>query len=419
MTTSHSCIEGLPRNCGAKSPYDPAWSSSQKTFVMYFEAIGFNPSQLPAHTEALRTEVRDFIAAERGAGRLDRPDHVGMRVDLAFSRRVGERGWIGMTWPREYGGHERSALDRYVVTEELLAAGAPVRAHWVTDRQTGPVLLRFGSEAQKRDYLPRIARGECFFAIGLSEPDTGSDLAALTTRATRVPGGWRVTGSKMWTSNIHHAHYVVTLCRTSPLEEDRHKGMSQLIIPVPSPGLTIRPIINLAGEHDFNEVHLDDVFVPEANLLGDLDRGWWQASAELAYERSGPERWLSAFRLLAELNEALGPSPSRHASAAMGRLFAHLLALRQMSVAVGGMLEAGADPNLQAAIVKDRGTCFEQELVQVARELIASEGIDAHRGAGLVGRLLDHAQLWTVAFTIRGGAKEIMRGIIARGLGMR
>ncbi len=386
---------------------------------MSISEFRFEPAHFPASLESLRQEIREFLAEERASGRFPRPDRVSMYVDKAFTLRMGERGWIGMTWPKQYGGHERTALERYAVTEELLAAGAPVRGHWVTDRQTGPVLLKFGTEEQKLEYLPRIARGEVFFSIGLSEPDSGSDLASLRTKAVKVAGGWKLSGTKLWNSNSHHAKYVIVLCRTSPATEDRHHGFSQLIVELSSPGVTLRPIINLPNEHDFNELVLDEVFVPEKNLLGDVDQGWHQASTELAYERSGPERWLSAFRLLAELNEALGSKASAATMAAMGRLFAHLLTLRQMSMSIAMTLETGRAPNLEAAIVKDLGTCFEQEMVTVARDIAQTEGLPAQQRGRLVQDLLDHAQLWTIAFTIRGGAKEIMRGVIARGLGLR
>ncbi len=324
-----------------------------------------------------------------------------------------------MTWPRKYGGQERTALERYAVTEELLAAGAPVRAHWVPDRQTGPVLLQFGTEEQKLKYLPAIAKGECIFSIGLSEPDSGSDLASLRTRATRVEGGWTISGTKLWNSNSHNAQFMLALCRTEPPGEDRHRGISQLIVDLAAPGVKIQPIINLAGEHDFNEVVLDGVFVPDKDVVGEIGNGWHQVSTELAYERSGPERWLSAFRLLAELTEALRKNASATASRQLGQFFAHLLALRQMSLSIAVTLQSGRAPNLEAAIVKDLGTCFEQEMVRVARDLIYSEGIDIHDRERLLGEVLDHAQLWSIAYTIRGGAKEIMRGVIARGLGLR
>jgi alkylation response protein AidB-like acyl-CoA dehydrogenase len=341
-----------------------------------------------------------------------------MRFSAEFTRHLGAAGFIGMTWPKEYGGAERSAFDRYIVTEELLAVGAPVRGHWVSDRQTGPVLLKFGTPEQKRKYLPAMARGEHFFALGLSEPDAGSDLSAMRTKADKVEGGWLVSGTKVWTTNAHNSQSLLVFCRTSPPTEDRHHGFSQLIVPIPTPGLTIRPIINIAGEHDFNEITLDNVFVPEENLVGTLGNGWGQVNAELAYERSGPERWMSAYRLLAELSAVRPKNRSDAWDSALGRLYSHLLTLRQMSISVAAMLEAGQSPMLEAAIVKDLGTCFEQDLVQVAADLVHVEGLTAEDAPNLF-EVLGHGRMWSVAFTIRGGAKEIMRGVVARGMGLR
>ncbi|GAA4336198.1 acyl-CoA dehydrogenase family protein [Pigmentiphaga soli] len=379
----------------------------------------FTPPVFPGHIESLREEVRAFLAEERASGALPRPNYVSMLVSLPFTKKLAERGWIGMTWPAEYGGHERTALERYAVTEELLAACAPIRAHWVADRQSAAVLLRFGTEEQKRKYLPRIAAGDWFFTPGLSEPDAGSDLASLRTSATKVEGGWRVQGTKIWNSNSHVAQYTLLLCRTEPAGEDRHHGLSRFIVDLSSPGIQIRPIINLAGEHDFNQLYFDDVFVPDENVVGELGNGWNQATTELAYERSGPERWMSSFRLLAELTEALGEDASPSACRELGALLAEMLALRQMSMSIAVMLEQGRAPNQEAAIVKDLGTCFEQAMVAKARDLIHEEGIELHGGARRLGEVLDNAQAWSICYTIRGGAKEIMRGVIARGLGLR
>ncbi|HTE14345.1 MAG TPA: acyl-CoA dehydrogenase family protein [Burkholderiales bacterium] len=379
----------------------------------------FPPARFPASIADLRDEVREFLSQERSSGALSRPNSVSLLVSLDFTRKLAEHGWIGMTWARQYGGHERTALERYAVTEELLAACAPVRAHWVADRQTAGVLLRFGTEAQKVKYLPMIARGEWYFTPGLSEPDSGSDLASLRARAVRVEGGWKISGTKTWNSNSHVAQYTLILCRTSPAGEDRHHGLSRFILNLSSPGVTIRPIINLAGEHDFNELTFDEVFVGDEDVVGEIGKGWSQATIELAYERSGPERWMSAFRLLAELIEALGKTPSTSACQQLGQLLAQLLTLRQMSMSIAVALQDGRTPSLEAAIVKDLGTCFEQELVRIARDLIHSEGIDIWGSARLLGEVLDSAQLWSICYTIRGGTKEIMRGVIARGLGLR
>jgi alkylation response protein AidB-like acyl-CoA dehydrogenase len=178
-----------------------------------FQGLTFEAVELPANTRALRDEVRAFLAEAMDPDELPNSDF-NTGDSLAFSAALGGRGWIGMTWPEVYGGGGRSFLERYVVTEELLAAGAPVWAHWIADRQTGPLLLKFGTEEQCQRFLPPITRGECFFSIGLSEPNTGSDLASIRTSAKPVSGGWLLNGSKIWTSGAHMNHYVLTLVRT-------------------------------------------------------------------------------------------------------------------------------------------------------------------------------------------------------------
>jgi len=381
---------------------------------MSIPSIAFPIAVLPPEAERLRGEVRRFLDEQRRA-RAFEPCLGGWgEFSPEFSRAMGARGWIGMTWPERYGGHARTAFERYVVTEEMLAAGAPTRAHWIADRQSGPTLLRFGTEEQKATYLPRIARGECYFCIGMSEPDSGSDLASIRTRARQVQGGWEVEGRKIWTSNAHRSHMMILFVRTAPREEDRHGGVSQFLIDLASPGITVRPIDNLAGEHDFNEVTFDAVFVPDSMVIGTIGNGWNQVTSELAFERSGPERWLSTYRTLKELANTLGPKPGAKEAEALGRLVAHLWTLRTMSMSVAGMLQQGEAPNLAAAIVKDLGTQFEQEIPEVARKLVPAPA----RGDAFAAAL-DYAVLWSPAFTLRGGTKEILRGIIARGLGLR
>jgi acyl-CoA dehydrogenase len=375
---------------------------------------------LPGELGELRRQVRRFVAEERAAGRLAYPDKVGLGFSPEVSRRIAAQGWIGMTWPRRYGGHERSALERYVVTEELLAAGVPVGAHWITDRQSGPVLLKFGTEEQRQEWLPKIVRAEVAFCIGMSEPDSGSDLASLRTSGERVPGGWRVNGSKLWTTNAHRVHCMIALIRTERADErNRQAGLTQVLIALDSPGVTVRPIMSMVGAQDFNEVHFENVFVPDARVVGEPGNGWNQVSAELAYERSGPERWLSSFRLLAELVQALGPTPSDAASLELGRLFGQLMAVRQISLSIASMLEAGGTPNLEASIAKDLGTRLEQDIVRTARNVVHQEGLLDNGDLPALRKLLASAQRYAPAFTIRGGTGEILRGVIARGLGLR
>ena len=387
---------------------------------------------LPAGAAELRSQVRGFLSTERTAGRfVPACDAWLSGWDESFSRRLADHGWVGMTIPREYGGQGRSALERYVVVEELLAAGAPVAAHWVSDRQVGPNLLRYGSEPLKQRYLPAIAQGTCYFAIGLSEPDAGSDLAAVRTTGTRADGGWTVSGTKIWTSGAHRAHALIALLRTGPPDgRQRHVGLSQLLIELDQPGVTIRPIISMTGEHHFNEVVFDAVFVPDEQVVGTIGDGWAQVTSELAYERSGPERLLSTFVLLdtlvGELAARSGDSGSGDlgsgdlgSAGAVGRVVARLWACRQMSLAVAGALAAGEAPEIAAALVKDVGTRLESEIIEVARMLTATLRVEPDpEGSGMAG-LLAQAILHAPGFTLRGGTNEILRGIVARGLALR
>jgi alkylation response protein AidB-like acyl-CoA dehydrogenase len=323
-----------------------------------------------------------------------------------------------MTWPKKYGGQDRSFLERYVVTEELLAAGAPVGAHWVADRQSGPLMLRFGTEEQRQAILPRITRGECFFSIGMSEPDSGSDLASIRTKAVPVEGGFALDGRKIWTSSAHKTHYMIALCRTGPAsEKDRHQGLSQLVVDLKSPGISIRPIKNLAGAEHFNEVLFENVFIPKGMMVGAPGDGWKQVTSELGYERSGPERFLSTFRLLAEFVRRAGPTPDEREAEAIGRFVAQLATLRRMSLSVAGMLQKGEQVNLEAAVVKDLGTNLEREIPEIVR-LVAKRGRSPNQ-ADLMEEALAAGVLNAPSFTIRGGTREILRGIVARGLGLR
>ena len=377
------------------------------------------PVALGAEHDTLRREVRGFLTDEIATGGFT--PHCDQWLggwDAAFSRRLGERGWIGMAFPAEFGGSAAGALARFVVTEELLAAGAPVAAHWIADRQSGPSLLRFGTDEQKRAFLPRVARGECFFAAGMSEPDTGSDLASVRTRARRVEGGWRLSGTKVWTSGAHHAHVLIALARSAPRTADRHAGLSQFVIELPDPDVHVRPIRLLTGEHHFNEVVLDDVFVPDHRVLGEPGSGWHQVTSELAMERSGPERILSTFPLLAVAAGRLAQSADRAATARLGAVTARIWALRQMSLAVAGRLEAGAAPAVEAAAVKDLGTRFESVVVDTVRLMFAGVRPDIRSDEPLA-RMLAESILHSPGFTLRGGTNEILRGVVARELGVR
>lgn len=375
--------------------------------------------RVPPEAEAQRAEVRDFLR-EALAGRT--PVHRAdswMGFDAGFSRKLGARGWIGMSLPRRYGGSEAGHFARYVVIEELLAAGAPVSAHWIADRQSGPLILRFGTDSQRDRHLGPICRGESYFCIGMSEPGSGSDLASIRTRARRDAAGqgWVLNGQKVWTTNAHRSHFMIALVRTADPTVARHEGMSQFIIDLKAPGVTIRPIRDLTGSEHFNEVFFDDVELGPDALVGTEGKGWDQVSAELAFERSGPERFLSSIALLHTLIDAIGPTPDALQARDVGRLTARLIGLRTMSLSVTAQLVAGQNPALAASCVKDLGNSFEQEIPDLAQLLL--DAAPATRGGSQHARVLAQLVQMAPSFSLRGGTREIQRGIIARGLGLR
>ena len=378
--------------------------------------LNFPPAALPVSTEQLRTDLRTFLAHEIAAGSfVPRCDTWLSMHDPVFSKKLGAAGFLGLPWPKQYGGHERTALDRFVVVEELLAHGAPIAAHWVGDRQSGPSILKHGSEQAKQELVPGMAAGEIFFSIGMSEPDSGSDLASIRSTATKTDGGWLINGTKVWTSQAHNNHYFIVLVRTTPMGDSgaKHRGMSQFVMSLKTAGVQVRPIRLLSGHHHFNEVVMTDVFVPDHYLLGEEGNGWNQVIGELAFERSGPERYLSTFPLLTALIDAVGPTPSDEAAAQIGMLVTRLTALRRLCISVAVSLTQGGLPVTEAALVKDMGTRLESEIGEVARQLVPP-------GRNPVfDQLVADAILSAPGFTLRGGTNEILRGIVARELGVR
>ncbi|WP_294357111.1 acyl-CoA dehydrogenase family protein [uncultured Sphingomonas sp.] len=368
----------------------------------------------PESAAALRAEVRALVAAHVDGSDPRRLANSWAVPDPEFSRTLGAAGLIGMTWPRAYGGHERSSIERYVVLEELLAAGAPVGAHWIADRQTGALLIRYGTEEARERWVPGMSRGEIYACIGLSEPNAGSDLASVRATARRDGDDWILDGQKVWTTNAHHAHVMIALMRTEEGSE-RNAGLSQFLVPMDAPGVSIRPIIDLTGGHDFNEVFFDGVRLPASALVGVEGDGWRQVTAELSLERSGPERYLSSTTLLTALIRRAGAHPDAAVRALIGRLAAETWTLRLMSASIAVKIARGEDPALEATMVKDLGNSFEQavpELIQAAIEVDPA-------GPDPLGLMLGHLLQLSPSFSLRGGTREILKGIIARGLGLR
>lgn len=371
---------------------------------------------LPPAALELRGQVREFLAGYSQVWTdLDRV-HSWTAFDREFSREVGKRGWIGMTWPAPFGAG-RTTFERFVLQEEMLAAGAPVGAHWIGDRQSGPLILKVGTTAQKQRYLPGIASGDISFCIGMSEPNAGSDLAAVEAHARRDAGGWRLNGTKLWTTNAQYCDVMIGLFRTAgPAREMRQAGLTQFLIELDSPGLEVRPIPDLNGTSHFNEIVFNDVFVPDDRLLGAEGEGWAQVTSELALERSGSDRFLSAFPLVTAAARAFAAkAPDQIESgelATLGVLIAETAVLRSMSLLVAGKLERHEDPSYLAVLTKDLGAELEQRTAPAIRSMFSSPPPDLRSAIEFVVRAAP-------TFSLRGGAREILRGITARALGVR
>ncbi len=376
-------------------------------------SLGFEPIILTGVERRLVREVRTFVRTAPFAPSAQSPTRGGF--SRAFSEQLAQRGWVGMTIPSEYGGSDRTGVERCLVISELLAAGAPLGAHWTADRQTAPSLLINGPETLRRELLPRIAAGRCLMAGGLSEPESGSDLASVRTRASKVEGGWSITGRKIWTTDADQADYIEILCRTSdaPRKQD---GLSLIVVPMDAAGLSVHPIEGMDGERHFNEVVIEDVFAPDDWLIGEEGSGWQQLTAELALERAGPERYLSTFPLFEAFVQSrrLAADPERDLEA-IGTVIAQQVGLRLMSLSIARMVDNGGSPVAEAAMAKDLGTELEQLLVdqlwQYRYQPLAPGGVGDR-----FHDFLDINRLRSAVFTTAGGTNEVLRLLVSRQL---
>jgi acyl-CoA dehydrogenase len=350
----------------------------------------------------LRALVRELTGRWRAEGRyVPRNDSWLRGFDLEFSRELAALGLIGLTWPVSCGGRGLPNVARLAVTEELLRAGAPVAAHWIGDRQIGPSILRHGSVRLRDEILPGIISADFVFCLGMSEPEAGSDLASVRTFAAAEPDGWRVSGRKIWTSGAHRATHAYLLARTERTA-DKHQGLTEFIVDMDSPGITVSPIVDLTGEHHFNEVTFDGVVVPAHRVLGEVGNGWRQVVEQLSFERGGPERFLSSYALLTEVLAAAGRDEV-DLRAELGELTARLATLRRIAWQVATHLDAGEAQVTEAATLKYLGNAFETDVIEVARRAFGT----GHPGLG-------EALLASPGFSLRGGAAEVMLALMAR-----
>ena len=377
--------------------------------------------------ERFRQEVREFLEEEIRLGTfVPKPDVWMTEHSLEFTRKVAAKGWIGLTYPKEYGGQGRSWIDRLILTEEMLRYGAPTAFHWFGDRQVGRSILNYGSEGQKREYLPKIVRGEASFALGMSEPEAGSDLASLRTRAKEEGDYFIIDGQKVWTTGKHR-NYIYLIARTDP-EAPKHKGLSEFIVDASLPGITMRPLVTIAGEEEFNEVFFDNVRIPKKCLLGEKNRGWYQIASQLDYERAGIERLMGNYPLFEALVKFVRETKHDGKPLSKEPLIRNKLAQLQVDFDVGRLfayrvaviMDEGRAPNWEAAMCKAYSTAFEKHLACAAMEIL-----------GLYGQLMPesklvpirgmavHTYLNSKGYSLQGGTTEILKNIVAqRGLGL-
>lgn len=380
--------------------------------------LSFTSDQL-----AMRAEVAAFLDEERAAGTLTPACNNWLTgFDRELSKRIAARGWIGLTWPERYGGRGLTYVDRLAVTEPFLTASAPLGSHWMADRQMAPSILAHGTDEQKERYLPEIRSGDATYCIGMSEPQAGSDLAGVRTRAVASGGGWVISGHKIWTTFGHHADYIYLLARSDPASE-RHEGLSEFIVPMRSPGITVLPINDMSGEHDFNEVLFEDVEVGGDALIGTEGLGWRQITGQLGYERAGLERIMSVWPVLEAMRAEVHQAAAGGAGAGevdrrleeLGELEAAALVARQLVFRAAAVADEDRPPDYEAAMAKVLATALEQQMVEVASRWAgpAARIGPGHPGAAFGGHLFP---AWLVApsFTIRGGTSEVLRGIVAR-----
>jgi alkylation response protein AidB-like acyl-CoA dehydrogenase len=323
--------------------------------------------------------------------------------DRAFSLELARRGWLGMTWPTEVGGGGRTALERFVVYEALLSTGAPMATSWFADRQMGPTLLQFGTPEQQKQHIPPILDGTSAWSIGMSEPDAGSDVASIRTRAVRDGDRFVVNGQKIWNSGAASADWIYLICRTDP-DAPAHKGLSELIVDMHSPGITVNPIMDMTGDDHFCEVFFEDVAVPVENLVGELNGSFRQVMRQMEHERGGPDRLLSNRKLyedcLAVADTADPILRQEIAAIESGYRIGRLLVLREVM---------GQAPKSFSAATKTFCTELEQRIASFCATVLGPQALLAEPGLG--GRVARNV-CYAPAYTIMGGTSQILRNIL-------
>jgi len=375
-----------------------------------------------------REEVRDFLEGEIEQGLWEPSCDAWIQgYNPEFTKRVAQKRWMGLTWPKEYGGQERSFVDRFILTEEMLRYGAPAACHWFADRQIGGSILKYGSEEQKREFLPEIIRGEMYVGLGMSETEAGSDLASLRTMAVEDGNDYIINGQKTWTSGAWFMNHIYLLARTDTTVP-KHRGISEFIIPIDTPGISRIPMIDVTGTEAWNDVFFDNVRVPKKYLIGEKNRGFYQVMEQLAYERSGFERLMGNYALFEALIKFVNETKRNGKTLSRDTIIRHKLAQLQVEFEVGRLLtykvalvmDKGQTPTVEAAMSKAYATAFEQRLANTAMEILGPYGLLwAGSKYAPFGGMAAHSYLGSKGYSLQAGTTEIMKNIVAtRGLGL-
>ncbi len=380
---------------------------------------------LSPEQEAFQKQVRRFIhehLTPELRDEVEREQYAIGPLGKTFVRLMGQQGWLGIGWPREYGGQGRGAIDQWLFLEEMALENLPTGG--LTLNSAGPTLMRVGSERQTQEYLPRILTGEIEFAIGYTEPNAGSDLASLQTRAAREGDSYVINGQKIYTSAAHHSTHIWLLARTDP-KAPKHRGLSIFIVPIDAPGVTIRPLATMGSERS-NEVFFEDVRIPAGNLVGEENRGWYYVTMALDFERLMPHtrirRHLEHLIDYAKNTVVDGRPLSRHPRAriALAKLAVELDLLRLFSLRSAWMIECGRVPNAEAAVFKIFMSELDQHIAFAAQDIMGPYATLRAEDplAPIEGRLEKLYRSFPL-YKFAGGTNEVMRNIIAqRGLGM-
>lgn len=383
----------------------------------------FDP-EVTSFREKVREFIRENLPDEWIGGDWE-SDHQQPEIAEAFSRKLAERRWHVMAWPKEYGGLGASHMEQLVYNEEMSYARAPSGGSWAGVSLAGPVIMIYGTDEQKKRFLPPIAEGTVTWCQGFSEPNAGSDLASLQTRAVREGDDFIINGQKIWTSSAQYADWCILLARTDPAAP-KHRGISYFLVDMKSPGVTVRPLTDLAGGQPFNEMYFENVSVPAENLLGELNRGWYMAATTLDFERSGIGTIAACHREWDDTATLLRPliRPESLSNAAvrleMAERRIEIEVGRGLAYRVAALQAAGKVPNHEASASKLFGSELNQRLANTQVKVLSLLGQLRLESPYAVrkGRI-PHRYLFTVQDTIAAGTSEIQRNVIAtRGLGL-